>query len=104
MYAMMQADCRQTHSDRLCILEILLGLHSGPAAEQAATCDGVCATEPDYDVCHVASRRHSDHFCILVIRLSLCGGPAPEELLRAIGSMLPTRPLCLPCCRLGNAY
>ena len=49
------------------------------AREQAATCDGVHATEPDHYVCYAASRGHNDRLRILAILLSLRGGPATEQ-------------------------
>ena len=64
------------------------------ATEQAATCDGAYATEPDHYGCHVAGRGHSDHFCILAIILGLCGGPATEQANKSGGTLATTQSIC----------
>ena len=61
------------------------------ATEQAATCDGVYATEPDHYGCHVAGRGHSYHFCSLAIILILCGGPVTEQANKSGGTLATTQ-------------
>ena len=68
---------------------LFCSFHDGllAATEQAATCDGAYATEPDHYGCHVAGRWHSDHCCILAVILSLCGGPATEQANKSGGTL-----------------